>query len=288
MWHHQWASVRGAGHREQGLPCQDRVRTLERNGVTAAALADGAGSARLSQVGAEIAVQLACQILCRDFTELSTNATPFTMRKAILEPIRAEIRNWADSHGVSSRDLACTLLAVAVRGDQYLVFHVGDGVIGYRKNGQMLVASHPDNGEFCNCTTFVTSRDAMLKSRVIRGSSSEIDGFFFLCDGCEPALFDKRRGRLAPICGNLIRRAELLDPQIAREQLEEVLSMAIAARTRDDCSLVLLTRRTEQFRPWGQLTQREQARVLGIRTQDRNRRRRMIRHYAREYGASAV
>lgn len=61
MWHTQSAVVTGRGHLLLRLPGQDRTFTLEENGVTVAALADGAGSAPLSHEGAEQAVRAACR-----------------------------------------------------------------------------------------------------------------------------------------------------------------------------------------------------------------------------------
>lgn len=45
MWKTQVDHVTGRGHQRQGMPCQDRVLAMEKNGVTVVALADGAGSA---------------------------------------------------------------------------------------------------------------------------------------------------------------------------------------------------------------------------------------------------
>ena len=285
MWHTQSTVVTGQGHRLRQLPCQDRTFTLERNGVTAAALADGAGSAPLSHEGAEEAVRAACRVLCEQFDTFSGPATPFEMRRAVLEAVQGAILRRAQALDTRPDALACTLLAVAVRGDRYLLFHVGDGVIGYQKEGVVRVASRPMNGEFANTTTFVTSRDALARSRVLRGSQPELEGFVLLSDGCEAALYHKGKARLAPLVGRLFQRAALLAPAVSAGQLRAVTEEILSRRTLDDCSLVLLTRRSGTFGRWERLTQRERAAVLGIATQDRNRRRRMIRRYRALYGA---
>ena len=284
MWHTEEASVIGRGHLSRSLPCQDRTFSLRENGVTALALADGAGSVRFSQEGADLAVRTVCQTLCDQFDFLIGRASPLMARQALLKPVLEQILHRSAQLEAASRELACTLLAVAVRGDQYLLFHVGDGVIAYRKNGRLNVASAPVNGEFTNTTTFVTSRDALVKSKVIKGSSAQMEGFLLMCDGCEPALYDKPRRKLAPLADLLLERAELLASSVSEDQLRTVLAGPIAHRTQDDCSMAFLTRSAGRFGRWDRMTPREKAAVLGITTRNPNRRRHQIRRYAAAYG----
>lgn len=288
MWRTQWAAVTGRGHQENGLPGQDRAGALTSGGVTAIALSDGSGSQPLSQEGAEIAVQTICRVLCMDFDRLLTAKTPSALRRALLSPVRSALQERADSLGVALDALACTLLAVAVRGSDYLLLHTGDGVIAYQKAGQVRLASGAQNGEFANSTTFVTSPLAMYNSRVLKGQQEQLEGFLLMSDGCERSLYQRRTKRLAPLVGQLFQRAELLEPAVSREQLSAVLRDPIASRTRDDCTVALLTRPSQTFGQWDRLTQREQSRVLGIRTQNKNRRRRKIRRYAKLYGITGA
>lgn len=284
MWHTQSARVTGRGHLRKGLPCQDRTWIMGANGVTAIALADGAGSAQWSQEGAAVAVRQVCELLCAEFDSLFRAPSPVLARKVILEEVRGAIRDRAEQLGVRSRELACTLLAVAMRGDTYLVFHVGDGVIGYQRAGKLLVASAPRNGEFANTTTFVTSADALRASRILKGSNPDLEGFVLMSDGCEAALYHKRKQKLAPLMTKLFQRAELLGRESAQGQLEAVLDQIIARRTQDDCSLALMVRPGRRFGRWERMTQREKAAMLGILTENQNRRRRAIQRYAKLYG----
>ena len=283
-WHTQSAYVTGRGHLAQNLPCQDRTCTMTRNGVTAVALSDGAGSAPMSQEGAACAVQTVCELLCEEFERYSTTAAAHEMRTELLTVVRDGIVRRAQQLGVHYTALACTLLAVAVKGDRYLLFHLGDGVIGYQKNGKLLVASSPDNGEFANTTVFVTSSRALASARVMRGIQPAMEGFLLMSDGCEAAMYHKTRKKLAPLAGHLFLRAELLNAQIAEKQLEKLLQTLISGCTTDDCSMALLSRTTNTFGHWEKLNHQQQAAVLGIMTQNRNRRRRMIRRYAVAFG----
>ncbi len=82
-------------------------------------------------------------------------------------------------------DLASTLLVVAIKGDAFLLLHLGDGICGMLKDRTLVVASHPDNGEFGNETTFTTSKDAPLSARVFKGKLSDknFTGFVLMSDG---------------------------------------------------------------------------------------------------------
>ena len=228
MWHTQTAAVTGSGHQRQGLPCQDKTWSLEANGVTAIALADGAGSARLSHEGAEIAVQTVCRTLCEQFDELYASSSPMEMRMKALREVRRRICLHAAEQNAAIGNFACTLLAVAVRGDEYLLVHVGDGVIGYQKSGKLLVASRPQNGEFANATTFVTSPDVLQKARVLRGRQPKLEGFVLMSDGCEAALYQKKKAAIAPFVGRLFQRAELLEHSTAESLLQMALKCAVS------------------------------------------------------------
>ena len=67
MWSVIKCAVQGLGHKDKDVPCQDKVYNLTKNGVTAIALADGAGSAKFSHYGAELVTTYICEKFCNDF-----------------------------------------------------------------------------------------------------------------------------------------------------------------------------------------------------------------------------
>ena len=288
MWHTQTAVCTGRGHRLHQLPGQDRTAQYSENGVTAIALADGAGCASLSQFGANCAVQTVCQLLCRKFDRLYASSSPQIFRREVVETVQQAIAQRAEQLGAMSADLACTLLAVAVKEDSYLLFHIGDGVIAYQKQGKLQIASHPVNGEFSNTTTFVTSKQALLNARVLRGTQPQLDGFILMSDGCEQTLYRKPTVKhiaaVAPILELFLQRAELLQPQISEQMLQSVLEDQIAQHTFDDCSLAILSRSGKHLRQWNRLQPQQQALILNIATQKRSRRRHKIHRLYQLWG----
>ncbi|MGN1347154.1 MAG: protein phosphatase 2C domain-containing protein, partial [Eubacteriales bacterium] len=194
------------------------------------------------------------------------------------------LENHAESLDVTIKQLPCTLLAVAVRGNDYLMFHLGDGVIAYRKEGKMLVASHPYNGEYANTTVFLTSPQAIRYAKVAKGTREKLEGFLLMSDGCERSLYSRKSCKLAPLTDKILQRAELYDKEMADRQVRCLLREIIIHTTMDDCSLAVMTRRQGDLGDWAHMTQRKRADILGIQTQNSNKRRRAIKKYATLFG----
>lgn len=281
MWKTLSASVTGRGHRKCGVCCQDRAFALQRNGVTTLALADGAGSSPISQAGAECVTRTACEMLCANFDDIYTCTMPKEAKSSILESILSSLSGLSMKLGVEKSQLACTLMAVAVRSDDYLIFHVGDGVIGYRKNDKVKVASAPQNGEFANRTTFVTAPGAIRHALILRGRQPDIDGFILMTDGCEASLYHKRNHRIASAVNTFVRRSILLDTATSYSLLTDALESVIASHTTDDCSIAIMSRNLGGPDAWKKLTPKDKGALLAVGSGKRSRRRRLIQKYER-------
>ena len=75
MWNTIQCAVQGKSHIKTGVPCQDKTYSLFLNGVKVIALADGAGSAKLSHYGAESSTKFICQELAENFDSYFLNKT---------------------------------------------------------------------------------------------------------------------------------------------------------------------------------------------------------------------
>lgn len=250
--------------------------------MSAIALADGAGSCTLSQEGAETAVKTVCETLCSRFEELYAAPGPQAVRSALLGAVREAVSARAKELGTEAKQLSCTLLAVAVKDERFLLLHVGDGVIGCRKNGVLRTLSAPTNGEFSNTTVFVTSNAALTGAAVRKGKLNGAEGFVLMSDGCEAALYSKRTQTLAPVLHKTMERCQLFTPAAADRYLTPLLTVSIAGRTLDDCSLAMLTRQVGRFGDWARMQPRQKAALLGITTENRAKRRRQIRRLSKQ------
>lgn len=247
-WRAVGAVETGRSHLREGKVCQDKICILTRNGVMTAALADGCGSARIPELGAEVVTRRICQLFCDRFEEFLHNPAGAEVKQEILRQLYEVLDECCRSHGCVREDLASTLLAVAVRGDCYLMLHIGDGVIGYVRDGRIRVASVPDNGEFANETTFVTAPDAFSSLRIYKGRNEAIEGFVLMSDGCEASLYNRASVVLAPILTRQVYRLGITSEAFFRPSLEQSLAETIRYQTMDDCSLILTAKVLRSYR----------------------------------------
>lgn len=241
--------VRGRGHLLDGKPVQDRTKYVAQDGVKVLCLADGAGSAAHSDLGAQAVVDEGCDLLVHRFSDFNTNTDGAQVKVELLNALRARLARVSERQEVSLSDLASTFLCVAVEGDRFLGAHIGDGVIGYRKNGELKVISAPDNSEFANQTTFVTSSGAAESARLFRGSLEGVEGFILMSDGTAESLFNSRTGELANACSKLITAVGSVSGRqsktsVHRKRLRRLMDVQIRNATKDDCSIGILGRKS--------------------------------------------
>lgn len=282
MWKTVCCEVQGIGHKRARLPCQDRTHALSLAGTDIIVLADGAGSAKFSHYGAERVVQCVANYVAEHFQDCFDCADGREVARRILGLVAEELRQEALKHGCETRDLASTLLLAAVHGERFILAHVGDGVIGYLDGTSLKVASTPENGEFANETTFVTSANAERAMRLYKGTLREKCAFVLMSDGTEQSLFHKRTKTLAPVIVKLMHRVCLVKRDVLQKQMEEALSSVIAKNTQDDCSLAILARESASLCPIEALAYEERRELFQIASEPRrghNRGKRRVARY---------
>jgi hypothetical protein len=245
--------------------------------VNIIALADGAGSAILSHYGAEQAVNCIAEYLSDNFVSLIENEDGKQVKQQILETVRNSLEKVTEERECKLSDLASTLLVVAVSEDNYIIAHVGDGVIGYLDGEELKIASFPDNGEFSNVTTFVTSKEALASMRLFKGNVKSIAGFVIMSDGTEQSLYHKPTKSLAKATIKLMHRTCLLGNGIIKKQLITTFNSVIAQNTLDDCSIALLVRPIGILRDYTNLGISEKCEVIGLPLHAKNLMKRLDR-----------
>lgn len=242
MWKTIQAAAQGRGHIQTQTPCQDKTFALWENGVQVIALADGAGSAPLSHLGAACVTQYICRDFAEHFDQYFQDNDGVGVKTHLLSCILDALSVLAEEQACALKDLASTLLFVAMKDGQYILGHLGDGVIGYLKENALLVASMPENGEFSNTTVFTTSANALASMKMMRGHLGEIGGFVLMSDGTAESLYHKRDHALAKAVKRLFRLCLLHPTEQMEEWLENTLVNTICQATADDCSLILSIR----------------------------------------------
>jgi len=255
LWKVAGASIVGIRHEEEGLPSEDSwyaVRSTDEKGreTRAVCVSDGAGSASKAAAGAKLVSWAVTTWLGRQL-----NCVTSITRKQMAESLVAFARRWlrraARKHDQELKSYACTVAAVGVRDDgEWLMVHIGDGAVVGRFDGSVRSLSLPMKGEFANETFFVTDSDAPGNLRICGsrfGEEVSPSGFAVFCDGLEYALVNRHTAEMAPALGRMIG---WLDTH-AEEEVSAALGKSIRGvfrqGTDDDCTIVLLSRLTEQL-----------------------------------------
>jgi hypothetical protein len=241
-WKIASAYVTGQGHIKRNIPSQDRTYKLVRKSLNGnfygLALADGAGSYRYSDIGAEVITKKILYFLNSKFPYILKLKNPNIY---ILKFIERELEKVAKNRGIDFNELSSTLLFVAIKGDNVIVGHIGDGVIGkLNKDNELSVLSYPETGEYANSTFFTTSKGYKRRLRLIRGKIKNIKGFILMSDGTEESLYNKQKKTLADINKNLIRWLDKYSENRVEDVLYSNLKNIISKRTYDDCSLGIM------------------------------------------------
>jgi hypothetical protein len=249
-WRVAGVSVCGASHERLGLPCQDAHQwTSLSDELILAAVADGAGSALLAEVGATLAVAAAISSARERFAESSAAGAVQHLRwEALLthtlSAARAALEREAEVRSLPLRDFACTLTVVVAGRDFVAAMQVGDGaVVVAEPDGVFLSILRPVQGECLNETVFLTSPESVETSQpnVWHGRPAHLA---VLSDGLQMMALrmpsaDPHPGFFTPLFQFLSREG---DGALAREALSSFLtSPRTRERTDDDVTLLLAT-----------------------------------------------
>jgi hypothetical protein len=248
-WRVVAASRRGTGHEKTGQPCQDahRYRLLP-GGRLVAVVADGAGSAALGEVGADVAAQAALEAACARVDAPcppEDDAFWHDLLLAALQAACTAVEGEAAARAVAARDLATTLILVVATPQLAAAAQVGDGAaIVADQAGPPASLTLPATGEYINETTFLTSPDALATAqvRVWRGTPA---GLAVLSDGLQRLALRLPPGEPhGPFFAPLFAFAATPVEQAAAEQelLAFLGSPRVVARTDDDVTLLLAAR----------------------------------------------
>ena len=265
------ASVKGTSHEEQDQPCQDaHYWRILPNGALIAAVADGAGSAPLGEVGAGLAVSTAVNCLAESVSGLKIVVGPEDdaigqLLLAPMETAREALSTEAEKREVEPRDLATTLILLVATGEGIAVAQVGDGAaVAGEDQGNVVGVTVPQSGEYINETTFLTSTEALhaVQIGVWRGSAARgaifSDGIQMLClkmpeQVPHAPFFNPLFSFVSEIASDLHDETVALDPpnnpgpndlvlKQAQEQLQTFLrSPSVIKNTTDDLTLLLFS-----------------------------------------------
>jgi hypothetical protein len=238
--------VPGASHKKKRLPCQDvhYWQTVHDNTLVAA-VADGAGSAALSKVGATLAACAAATTLGAHYQESVCPVDDEAWHQWLAEAmLAAQVTIVAEARArqVHARELATTLILLIAMPDCVAVAQVGDGaVVVTDAAGNLCSLTVPQNGEYPNETTFLISPNALSTAQVEvwHGIPRHVVAF---SDGLQRLALTMPEGHPhAPFFLPIFRFVEAVtEAREGQAQIEAFLcSQRVQERTEDDLTLFI-------------------------------------------------
>lgn len=242
MWRSIGARAIGSAHLLTGINCQDSfAHTRLTADVLGIAVADGAGSAASSLLGADAAVENALTEL-RRFPDLASGDEPAWTEamNAAFRAAREAVFTLAVQNNAVPREFATTLQVLLVRPSAYCYGRVGDGgSVGF-VDGELVALGPPPQNTYVNETTFLTCEQAVPEVQFREG---HVEACAVFTDGLQHLAM-----RLVewiphrPFFDPLFQfaRTNTNEPLAAKDQLEAYLrSERMDQRTDDDRTLVI-------------------------------------------------
>jgi len=254
-WRVLGASVCGTSHQKRSQPCQDAwAATIRDDGFLLVAVADGAGSAARSRDGATCAVEAAIAYLANlTFPDL-TNQQTCDKEEPDLEPTwepllrealttaKTAVVEQAEAAGLPPRDYASTLILLVASPAGVAVAQIGDGAaVMMDESGTLMALTQPQQGEYANQTTFLTSEGAIAQAEISL-QPIPAQGIALFSDGLQRLALQMPEG--TPHNGFFSPLFQFINQDLeldgANAQLQDFLtSPRVSQRTDDDLTLVL-------------------------------------------------
>jgi hypothetical protein len=179
-------SFQGSSHIKSEAPCQDahRVERLD-NGVVVAAIADGVGSSKHSDIASALAVETAV-LFCIDGIKSNPKGDLLPLIKSAFAKAELEVDKFSLSKDHLITDYDTTLSLVIYDGAQVAYGHCGDGgIIGLARSGDYVAITKPQktDGQYviplrAGKDTWVVGKASGKFASVLLATDGVYDTFF--------------------------------------------------------------------------------------------------------------
>lgn len=246
-WKVVHASVCGTSHIATDAPCQDRcIVSRERapgGTFLVAVCADGAGSARFAEIGAETACRAVASAITEHLKFSDCLDDPQSARGWVGEA-REAVRSEAALRGAPVRDFACTLIGAVIGDGAAMFFQIGDGAAVASVAGCCGVVFWPQGGEYAGTTFFLTD-EQWAEQLMVTSVATTVDELALFTDGLERLIlrFADQSVHVPFLTPMWSAARQVADGAELIPSLETFLrSTAVVERTDDDKTLVIATR----------------------------------------------
>ncbi len=235
-------AVVGIHHEESNKVCQDYIIYRRYKDVKVMVLADGASTCKHAAFGAEKACYFIVNYFKKNSLKAFKSMSIDELKLHLITRLRSSLKYHAKQKKTETSQLSSTLLFVVISNDEYIIGHIGDGVIGLFKNGNVQVLSKPENAEFANVTYFTSSQNLKQHLRVKKGviNQKSIAGFVMMSDGAAKSLYNPQELSFSIGVTKLFDWMSLNNKQKMNTLIYQNLKEVIRLKTTDDCSLGLV------------------------------------------------
>lgn len=248
-------SAIGQGHTSSGVPCQDSgLIAMAENGIVIGAIADGAGTAKHSDVGAKKVCEFTIEFLRAEFCPLiqseQIDIDPCTHESLALEcfnQVVEKLYKYSEQEDLDFRELASTLVAFIATPRFLTSIEVGDSFLIFKEasNNDYQLVSRPTRGEYVNQTIFVTHSPLpeQIKRNVhIFPEEAPLEFICAMTDGMEAVSIDRVTWKPGGQFFTPIHRATRLasGEDELNSYLEQILTMEELNRRSDDDKTILV------------------------------------------------
>ena len=195
-WKYTSYLKKGLSHEKKGEKCQDSVIIQEDEHCIVAALADGIGALKNSDIAASTATHTVCEwfaSLKSEKISLESAEQKQVFAKTIVQKIAQGINDKAAVKGVSTATMDCTLVFVYISKDHNYAItgRLGDSAICVVTANDYIALN--DSGQLANATNAVLDEDAPdhLEISVWDVETKKVYGFILTSDGLDNELYCK-------------------------------------------------------------------------------------------------
>jgi serine/threonine protein phosphatase PrpC len=207
------ASIRGKYHAHNGLYREDSFKFGHSNGWIIVAVADGAGSAKLSRVGSTLACKILveylelhlerCDIVASDDGLQPSEAFLTDIRSILVDAVTASQKKLIEESSarkIETKELASTLLVAIHKKwkDWHFIagLQIGDGsIVFWDGKDTVRKLGNADSGQYASETVFITSKgnDQNLVNRVFFFLWKDIKSIALMTDGVADDFFPEEK-----------------------------------------------------------------------------------------------
>ena len=184
---------KGVSHVQNGTNCQDSVLIFENEDCIVAALADGLGSLKHSEVAAQTATETVCKCFSKLNSPLEQFETKEDLAKHILDAAVMSIQKKAIEMDVPLNEMDCTLMFVCVlKSTNYAIIgRLGDSAVCVIADPKSIAIN--DGNKSANGTNAILDKDAVehFEIQILDLDKNNVYGFVLSSDGLENELYMK-------------------------------------------------------------------------------------------------